>query len=162
MPAQTFKCPRCGAPKNAKNNYVRKTGKRAGAFSVLCIICHKKQMVTLKAAQRLREPARVAESNLRSHLKQRFGMSLEEYHYLHADQGGRCAICRDEIQRDSLPGGGAGLDGRAHVDHCHTTGMNRGLLCSRCNLGLGHFLDSPRLLAQAIVYLRRTSKCRSQ
>lgn len=39
------------------------------------------------------------------------------------------------------------------VDHCHSSGLFRGLLCGRCNSGLGFFRDRTRLLAAAIVYL---------
>jgi len=57
-------------------------------------------------------------------------------------QSGACAICAQE------------LDGRAwHVDHNHTTGAVRGVLCVRCNVGLGKLRDSPGNIRSAISYL---------
>lgn len=62
-------------------------------------------------------------------------------------QGGRCAICPKKVS----------LDGKAlSVDHCHTSGKIRGLLCSECNRGIGYFTDNPELLEAAAAYLKKT------
>lgn len=60
-------------------------------------------------------------------------------------QGSCCAICG--IPEEKAP------KGRLHLDHCHSTKVIRGLLCARCNTGLGQFQDDPALLAAAITYL---------
>jgi hypothetical protein len=60
--------------------------------------------------------------------------------------GDKCAICRAENQSN-------GRRTRLAVDHCHTTGRIRGLLCHRCNTALGLLQDSPELLGRAAAYL---------
>jgi hypothetical protein len=75
-------------------------------------------------------------------LKKEFNLTLEEYAALSATQGGTCAIC------GCLPG-----DTPLCVDHCHTTGRVRGLLCRLCNTALGQFQDSMERLARALLYL---------
>jgi hypothetical protein len=67
-----------------------------------------------------------------------------DYQRLHKAQGGVCAICNFIPLRRPLV-----------VDHDHTTGEVRGLLCSQCNLGLGLFRDEPDYLTQAKEYLLR-------
>jgi len=76
--------------------------------------------------------------------KRLYGISLEEYDTLFSDQRGKCAIC-DTHQLE--------LDNALHVDHCHTTGKVRGLLCRKCNLILGHSRDDSKLLKLASEYL---------
>jgi len=76
----------------------------------------------------------------------RFGITAAEYQDLLNEQGGGCAICGREP-------GTTGV-GRHHVDHCHQTGVVRGVLCSECNLGLGKFGDDPARLEVAALYLR--------
>jgi len=77
-------------------------------------------------------------------LKYLFGITLEDYNNLKKKQNYKCAICDTEKSSE-------GRD--FHVDHCHTTGKVRGLLCSRCNTALGSFKDSIDTLKRAIKYL---------
>ena len=72
-----------------------------------------------------------------------FGLILEDFERMVAEVEGRCEICGQECQfgRDLC------------VDHCHTTGHVRGLLCGRCNLGIGQLGDDPELLRKAADYL---------
>lgn len=48
-----------------------------------------------------------------------------------------------------------GFKGKLHVDHCHNSLQIRGMLCSRCNRGLGFFSDNPTLLRKAADYLEK-------
>ncbi len=65
---------------------------------------------------------------------------------LAAYQGGVCAVCGNSPNMSKKRGG-------LHVDHDHSTGKVRGLLCESCNVGLGFFKDSSIKLAKAIEYL---------
>lgn len=76
----------------------------------------------------------------------KYGLTPEKYTEMQISQRHRCAICR----RDE-----AGGRGRWHIDHCHETGKVRGLLCSRCNVGLGLMFDSVDQLRRAAAYLER-------
>ena len=69
-------------------------------------------------------------------------ISFDRYRELLEIQQSKCNICG--IQLDVL-----------HVDHDHTTGNIRGLLCVKCNQGLGQFNDSCALLTKAIQYLEK-------
>lgn len=92
----------------------------------------------------------VSESQRRKHLKAKFGLTPEDYQKMSEDQNGVCAICKvrsTDRKGYSLP-----------VDHCHTTGQVRGLLCDYCNQGIGSFQDNPDLLMEAIKYLEKYSK----
>jgi hypothetical protein len=90
-------------------------------------------------------PSEYERSRRRSHLKRKYGLTPEQFDALLAAQGGVCGICRGP------PTDVRGF--RPHIDHCHRTGRVRGLLCSRCNHGLGAFGDDPERLRRAIVYL---------
>lgn len=83
-------------------------------------------------------------------LKRHYGMSAEEYHLMLERQDHRCAICGNE-EKSVI----RGRKIRLSVDHCHTTGKIRGMLCSACNRALGGFQDDPEILKRAIKYLRR-------
>lgn len=87
-----------------------------------------------------------------SNLKMKYGLTLEQFDALLLTQGGTCAICQSA---DPKSKNGASRPGQFHVDHDHTTGAVRGLLCSPCNTGLGSFRDDTARLAEAIRYLGR-------
>lgn len=95
----------------------------------------------------------VAKERLRRiRLRQFYGMEIEEFDALRAMQDYRCAICgRHE---DDIPKPRPRDHSSLVPDHCHETGMNRGLLCNPCNIFLGHAKNDERILASAIEYLR--------
>lgn len=76
--------------------------------------------------------------------RRKYGITPDELQALSDRQGGRCAVCGTDE---------AGGRGVLHVDHDHATGRVRGLLCHRCNTGLGLFRDDPVSLQAAIKYL---------
>ena len=82
----------------------------------------------------------------RSHLKTKYGMTPEAFDSLLEAQGGKCAICGDNDLKDER-----GF--RPHVDHCHKTGLVRGILCGRCNKGIGSLRDDAEIVRRALAYL---------
>jgi hypothetical protein len=72
-----------------------------------------------------------------SMLKAKFGLTVADYEEMLAGQNGACKICGKTTRK------------RLAVDHDHETGEVRGLLCHRCNMGLGLFDDNPLLLLRA-------------
>jgi hypothetical protein len=87
--------------------------------------------------------------NRRGHLKARFGITPETYVAMLDAQDGVCAICRRPETRIVR-----GCVSALAVDHNHTTGQIRGLLCFRCNSGIGALGDDPENIDRAAEYLR--------
>jgi hypothetical protein len=80
----------------------------------------------------------------RQHYKYKYGLTPEAYQALLDSQNGACAICL-KTSNGKLP---------LCVDHCHTTGTVRGILCHGCNRAIA-ILDKPDLLNIALSYLKR-------
>jgi hypothetical protein len=79
-------------------------------------------------------------------LKRTYGITYSEYLEILESQDNRCAICgTDNTNTRALA-----------VDHCHDTGIIRGLLCSNCNTGIGNLRDDINLLQKAIQYLENS------
>jgi hypothetical protein len=81
------------------------------------------------------------------HLKRKFGMTIEQYDEMLKAQGGGCFICGRPPREDSS----------LHVDHDHSTGKVRGILCFCCNNALADFQDDPSVLRKAASYVTTNS-----
>jgi hypothetical protein len=84
------------------------------------------------------------------HLKRTYGLSAARYERMLTRQGGVCAICGH--------GEKCIRNGKAQslaVDHDHETGKVRGLLCSKCNQGLGHIEDDISRVKSIIAYIEK-------
>ncbi len=88
-----------------------------------------------------------------NNLKHTFGITLAEFELMSDKQGGVCKICQkpETAQERSVVRALA-------VDHCHTEGHVRGLLCRACNMSLGGFNDDVKALQRAIDYLEANHK----
>jgi hypothetical protein len=84
-------------------------------------------------------------------LRLKYNITLEDFQALIAAQYFSCAICQQPfaVLKESAKGH------RPHVDHRHSDGKVRGLLCNNCNRGLGYFQDDPEIAQAAVEYLRR-------
>lgn len=89
---------------------------------------------------RLANKERFAEMNANGHLRRKYGITLEQYKEMVMKQDSKCSICNQCV--DKLT-----------VDHDHSNGKVRGLLCNACNVGLGNFRDNTSYLRKAIDYL---------
>jgi recombination endonuclease VII len=74
-------------------------------------------------------------------LRRLYGMSLEDYAVKLGRQGGVCAGCKRKFKKSLC------------VDHCHTTGLLRGLLCKNCNIGIGYLGDNPYVMRNLAGYV---------
>lgn len=110
---------------------------------------HSAKVRESKRQQYLRNRTKQIANARKSKLKIAFGLSEQAYEALFQSQNGRCAICR-KTEDEAL----AICKKKLFVDHCHATGRIRGLLCMKCNGGLGMFGDSERVLVRALDYLR--------
>ncbi|MFG2001357.1 endonuclease VII domain-containing protein [Spirillospora sp. NPDC048911] len=124
-------CPRCEETMPLEA-FGRNRSQKSG-LTAYCRPCHTAAMAEIK------ERTHGSERNYL--LKRRYGITEQDVERMAAQQGDICVIC---------------LSGAAkHVDHDHTTGKVRGLLCFSCNGALGQFGDNPCHMRAAAAYLER-------
>lgn len=80
--------------------------------------------------------------------KYKYGITQSQYEQMVINQQNKCAICNNPP---------ISFKPVLYIDHCHTTGKVRGLLCHFCNAGIGMLKDNPDLLRKAITYLETTT-----
>ena len=134
----TKPCKDCGEVKPLDEFY----SNGRGGTKTLCKPCDNARRMAWNKAN----PDRFTESVRRRNLKIRYGITVEQYDELFAEQDGRCACCGT-----TEPGG----NGAFNVDHCHESDEIRGLLCNNCNRGIGLLGDDMDSIWNAILYLVR-------
>jgi len=87
--------------------------------------------------------AKNPKDRLNKNLQNRYNITLEQKEHMIAAQNGKCAICETELDRGK----------HTCVDHCHTTGKVRQILCRPCNILIGHCKENTEVLKNAIQYL---------
>ena len=93
---------------------------------------------------RIRDKRSKASIKPYDYLKRDYGLTYDQYLCMLKSQGGVCAICGKAEEKRRLA-----------VDHCHNTGVIRGLLCGMCNTAIGKLNDDVNLLKKAIEYLEK-------
>lgn len=106
----------------------------------------KSELLAKNRAWRIKNKDRFTELNVKNHLKRKYGITIERYNEMVVNQNGMCEICRktpEQIKR------------KLDVDHNHSNGKVRALLCPRCNCALGHVNDDIELLQKMIDYIKK-------
>lgn len=146
-------CTECGEEKPL-SGFHKRADSRDGLQSS-CKTCRSSYKKTEKAKTTQRKWRKTPQSkkvNRKSHLKMKYSMTPENYKALFEQQGGVCAIC-GLPETIKLSTGKVKL---LAIDHNHLTGKVRGLLCDKCNKGIGGLcvdIKGIKLLISAIMYL---------
>lgn len=128
------KCSKCKIEKPLSDFHNVKTGKQGKHhYCKNCMSVQRKQTYNYNNAFNRR-------------LRNSYNLTLDELTQMHKDQDKRCKICGDLHDVVSKHGG-------LYVDHCHSSGKVRGLLCAKCNQLLGACKDNIVILQSAIDYL---------
>ena len=129
-------CKKCNETKDLED-FVKKNDRPLGR-SYECASCNSLRRRGDKSAQ--------TDSARNSRYKWAFGITLDDYEAMFKEQDGCCLGCGNHQSTFSK---------RLAVDHCHTTGAIRGLLCMSCNIGLGNLKDNIDTLKNLIKYLEK-------
>ena len=132
-------CKKCGESKPLTEYY--KVNKNSKFYHGKCKAC------TIKKGQDNYDPVKRRNENL----KRTYGIGLDEYNIMLEKQDGKCAVCGTTEPKGRQSG--RGKVECFYVDHNHTTGEVRGLLCNACNRAIGNFQDDPNIIRKAIAYL---------
>ena len=143
-----LECTKCKARVHPEQ--MSKDSRRRCGLSSWCKECRKvssrtwarnnPEKVQAQAERQQPKPYKTAREYL---LKYRYNLSLDGYDQMLTAQNFSCALCQKEKDYD------------LYVDHCHTTGKVRGLLCATCNSILGFCNDNVELLKRSIDYLKK-------
>lgn len=121
------------------NEITQKRSKNSKYFRYACREC-------LSAYERKRYRANGGEQIAANMRLYRYGLKPDEVQSMYDSQNGQCKLCDKKLP--SLR--------KAHIDHCHTTGEVRGMLCPSCNLMLGCIETNQVDISKIAQYLNRS------
>jgi|TARA_R100001530_G_scaffold128297_1_gene97949 hypothetical protein len=141
---------RCNKCKHylSKSQFNKNHKGKQGLYS-WCIDCNKKYGKENK--EKNRRNKRNTTQNRSNTLYRKYGITDKQYKDMEREQNNKCAICeKPESRLDDN-----GYPTRLCVDHDHITGHVRGLLCSKCNLGIGYLMsdEGTDILFNAVIYI---------
>ena len=149
-------CTKCGKPKPLDDFWNHPTGKYGKRPR--CKECvgsenyeHLQNRLAIEPSynrDRVKVWSQKGDNKRRRNLLGRYGITLEEYDALFAEQDEKCAVCGDGFEDSE----------RRALDHDHESGKVRGILHYRCNMAIGVFKDSPELCRKAAEYLEKHGK----
>jgi len=136
-------CNKCGIVKPISDYYVKKKGKKGqNLYYGQCKKCINALNLKNYYGATEDQVLKRKENNLRTHLNRKYGLTLEDFSAMVLKQNNKCEICSCDMQDD------------AQVDHNHTTGKVRALLCRPCNMSLGLLKENTETLYNMISYIK--------
>lgn len=140
--AENKMCSRCNTLKSPADFYKNRKGK--GGLTSYCRSCQSQVNAEMRASLSPEEKAK-RDKYLRDFvIKRKYNLTPEQWESLFDEQGRACAICKTTECR---------TQNGWNVDHCHSTGEVRGILCQHCNQLLGMAQDKTQILIDATFYL---------
>jgi hypothetical protein len=154
------RCPRCREVKQVSD--FRHEPSRPRGLAIYCRACdpiiRREKYLTRRQAHndyarryQQERPEKRSAYTRRYALKKFYGITPEQWDQMYERQRGCCLLCGEAPARKRL-----------HVDHCHETGLVRGLLCTSCNSGIALLRHDPELLTAAIAYLNGSGRLAAQ
>ena len=146
-PINSKNCRLCNIEKSTKD--FEKTKQNLDGFKSYCRICRVKYDRLKRIERKAKNPEKYKKKEQERKLIQKYNINKDQYNKILKSQNYCCYICEKHMSEFSKS---------LYVDHCHTTGKVRGLLCNSCNKGLGDFKDNTLYLLKAIKYLEKNDK----
>ena len=141
------KCSACKIEKILTEDFYKQPPSRlsrSGGYLTKCKDC------VLEYNRKIASRPKFKENVWANILRYKYGITAKDYDLLLKEQNYSCDICKIKNPSSKRKG-----SNKFNVDHCHSTGKVRGLLCNSCNTAIGHLNDDETNLISALRYLRR-------
>lgn len=143
--------------KFGKTYYTTVSGEQKTHLKTTCMVCYRKKHLENPDKREIHRKGNMSwywknQDKAKNQRLRKYGITIDEYNNLRHNQNYTCAIC-GKHETEVAQGRAKKTEHALHVDHCHTSGKVRGLLCTNCNTVLGKCYDDTKILRSAITYL---------